>query len=183
MTPFNDDVIFCPRCGSKLGQLLHEGKSRPHCHCCGQTVFLDPKVAAVVVTTVQDQFVMVKRGVEPAMGQWAFPSGYVDRGESVEDAAVREVEEETGLIVEVTDLLGVYSNRGQRVVLVAYAAKVLGGSMRAGHDAREVGLFGRDDLPDLPFPNDNAILRDWLALNGSDVVSRRTEGDPSTGSG
>ncbi len=174
MKPFSDEILFCQRCGGKLGRRDHEGKTRPHCHECGQTVFLDPKVAAVVLTTVEDKIVMVKRGVEPAMGRWAFPSGYVDRGETVEDAARREVEEETGLIVEVTNLLGVYSNTGQRVVLVAYAANVLGGSMQAGHDAREVGLFGADELPDLPFPNDNAILCDWLALDGTKGVSRRT---------
>ena len=62
-------------------------------------VFHDPKLAAAVLVTVDGKLVMVRRGVEPAVGRWAFPSGYVDQGEAVEDAAVREVKEETGLDV------------------------------------------------------------------------------------
>lgn len=107
------------------------------------------------------KLLMVRRGVEPQLGRWAFPSGYVDRGESVESAARREVMEETGMIVEIERLLGVYSSDGRDVVLVAFAARVTGGTMRAGHDAQEVGLFAPEDLTELPFPHDSRILGDW----------------------
>ena len=98
------------------------------------------------------------------MGRWAFPSGYVDRGEALEEAAAREVREETGLEVRVTRLVGVYSRPGDAVILAVYAAERVGGSLLAGADAEEVGLFSADELPPLPFPYDYDILRDWRSM-------------------
>ena len=155
-------VRFCQQCGAELGRREFEGTDRPYCQACGHIVFFDPKLAAVVLTEIDGKLLMVRRGVEPQMGRWAFPSGYVDRGESAETAACREVVEETGMIVEVERLLGVYSSDGRDVVLIAFAARVTGGSMKAGHDAQEVGLFDPEDLTDMPFPHDSDILRDWL---------------------
>ena len=100
----------------------------------------------------------------PAIGRWAFPSGYVDRGEAVEDAAVREVREETGLDVRLNGFVGLYSSTGGPVVLAAYSAQVVGGELRPGGDAREAALFHPDELPPLPFPHDARILRDWRSL-------------------
>ena len=124
-------------------------------------MYLDPKVAAVVVLRMDDKLVFVKRGVEPALGKWAFPSGYVDRAEVVEDAARREVLEETGLVAELDRLIGIYSLQGNPVILAVYAGHVVGGTMNAGHDATDVRLFSVDDLPPMPFHHDEQILRDW----------------------
>lgn len=142
---------------------------RPSCEPCGRTYFLDPKVAAVVVTSERDMVLMVRRGVQPALGQWSFPSGYVDRGEAVEDAAVREVLEETGLSVRLTRLVGVYSREGSPIILVVFDAVVTGGEQRPGHDVQEVGRFHKFGLPGLPFPHDRAILADWCAGRGRDL--------------
>ncbi len=161
MRPPEQRVRFCQQCGSELVQREIEGADRPYCERCGSPVFFDPKLAAVVLTAIDGKLLMVRRGVEPQMGRWAFPSGYVDRGESVETAACREVLEETGMIVEVERMLGVYSRDGRDVVLIAFAARVTGGEMKAGHDAQEVGLFAPEDLTNLPFPHDADILRDW----------------------
>ena len=152
---------FCQRCGERLGQKRIEGRLRPHCPACGYVVFLDPKVAAVALVVDGDGLVMVKRGVEPQYGKWAFPSGYVDRGEIVEAAAVREVKEETGLDVALDELIGVYSLEGNPVVLAVYSAHITGGAVEVGHDALDVRTFALDALPELPFPHDERILRDW----------------------
>ena len=154
-------VRFCQQCGSELVQKQIEGAARPYCERCGSPVFFDPKLAAVVLTDMDGKLLMVRRGVEPQMGRWAFPSGYVDRGESVETAARREVLEETGMIVDIDRLLGVYSADGRDVVLVAFAARVTGGALKAGHDAQDVGLFAHEELTDLPFPHDAQMLEDW----------------------
>ena len=124
-------------------------------------MFLDPKVAVVVIASQDSRILMVKRDIDPMMGRWSFPSGYVDRGEVVEEAAVREVREETNVDVSLDALLGVYSRRGAPVVLVAYAASITGGSPTAGDEAQAVELFASDDLPPLPFPDDEAIIADW----------------------
>lgn len=152
---------FCQRCGERLSEKRIESMMRPYCPACGYVVFLDPKVAAVALVVDGDGLVMVKRGVEPQYGEWAFPSGYVDRGEVVEAAAVREVKEETGLDVALDKLIGVYSLEGNPVVLVVYSAHIIGGAVAAGHDALDVRTFALAELPPLPFPNDERMLRDW----------------------
>ena len=125
---------------------------------------MDPKVAAVVLALVDGKLVLVRRGIEPELGRWAFPSGFVDRGEAVEDAAVREFKEETGLDARPERLVGVYSSTDSPVVLVVYEATIVGGRLEAGHDAADAALFDPDDLPRLPFPHDDRILADWRAL-------------------
>ena len=152
---------YCQRCGKRLEEKHIEGMLRPYCNACGYVVFLDPKVAAVALVVDGDGIVMVKRGVEPEYGKWAFPSGYVDRGEVVEAAAVREVKEETGLDVALDRLIGVYSLKGSPVVLVVYLAHITGGEVAIGHDALAVKTFALEDLPPLPFPHDEQILKDW----------------------
>lgn len=155
------DHTYCHRCGEVLGQEQIAGALRPKCFACGDVVFLDPKVAVVVIASQDSRILMVKRDIDPMMGRWSFPSGYVDRGEVVEEAAVREVREETNVDVSLDTLLGVYSRRGAPVVLVAYAASIVGGSPQAGDEAQAVKLFSSDELPPLPFPDDDAIIADW----------------------
>ena len=161
----NERIRFCQSCGRGLVDRNVDGKTRRHCDHCGQTVFLDPKVAAVVLALVDGKLVLVRRGIEPQIGRWAFPSGFVDRGEAVEDAAIREFKEETGLDARLERLIGVYSDTGSPVVLVVYKAEVVGGAMQAGHDATDAALFDPEGLPPLPFPHDDRILADWRALS------------------
>ena len=160
------EARYCQQCGGALGQKEIEGKTRPHCSGCGLTVFLDPKIAAVTLIAEEGRLVLIRRGVEPEIGRWSFPAGYVDRGESVEDAAIRETLEETGLRVRLNGLVGLYSGAGRAVVLAVYSAEIVGGALEAGHDAQEVALFPQDELPPLPFPHDYQILKDWRAFAG-----------------
>jgi ADP-ribose pyrophosphatase YjhB (NUDIX family) len=160
------ELNYCQRCGRALADVTVDGKPRRGCPGCGLVVFLDPKIAAAVLALVGDKLVMIKRGVEPAIGRWSFPSGFVDRGEAVEHAAVREVREETGLDVTLAGLVGLYSWAGSPTVLAVYAAEVAGGELKAGHDALEAALFHPDELPPLSFPHDEQIIKDWQALRG-----------------
>lgn len=161
------NLNYCQRCGHPLTDKTIEGKQRRYCPSCGFIAYLDPKLAAVILVQMEGSLVLVKRGVEPALGQWAFPSGFVDRGEAVEDAAVREVKEETGIEVRLTGFLGLYSSTGSPVVLAAYSAEAVGGKLQAGHDAAEAALFHPDKLPSLPFPHDKQILKSWRASASS----------------
>ncbi len=144
-----------------MGERSVNGALRPTCDSCGAVVFFDPKLAVVVVVSREDKILMVKRDIEPMMGRWSFPSGYVDRGEVVEEAAAREVREETNVEVQLDRLLGVYSSRGTPVVLVAFAASVQRGIAEAGDETQAVDWFPSEELPQLPFPHDDAIMRDW----------------------
>ncbi len=161
------DIRFCHRCGHELSEKQIENRVRPHCVSCGFVVYLDPKIAAVVLVADGAGLLLVQRGIEPAMGRWSFPSGYVDRGEAIEDAAVREVKEETGLDVELIGLIGLYSRSGSPVALAVFSARVVGGKLEAGSEAQDAAWFSVDELPPLPFPHDDQILKDWKFLKSN----------------
>jgi 8-oxo-dGTP diphosphatase len=157
---------FCRECGVHLQPQIAFGRVRGVCPDCGAVDFEDPKVAVGVVVELDGRIVLGKRNHEPKLGCWSFPSGFVDSGEVLEDAALREVEEETGLSVRLDRLLGVYSRKGERVVFVAYAGAVVGGSLSPGEECMEVASFAPDQLPELAFPNDAAILAAWASGRG-----------------
>jgi ADP-ribose pyrophosphatase YjhB (NUDIX family) len=154
-------ATFCPECGTHLEIREAFGKPRSVCPQCGRVHFEDPKVAVGVVVEKDGGIVLGKRNHDPKMGCWSFPSGFVDAGEVVEDAAMRECLEETGLEVSIDRLLGVYSTPGERVIFVAFAGTAVGGALEAGEECIEVGVFAPDALPELAFPNDAAIMEAW----------------------
>ena len=125
-----------------------------------------PKLTVDVVIPAEEGVVLIRRGSEPFVGQWALPGGFVEVGETVEAAAVREVAEETGLAVELARLVGVYSApdrdpRGHNVS-VAFLARVLGGELAAATDAAEVSVLDHGSV-DLAFDH-RRIIDDALSL-------------------
>jgi ADP-ribose pyrophosphatase YjhB (NUDIX family) len=154
-------ATHCKECGAVLENGLAFGKRRQVCPNCGHVHFDDPKVAVGVVVEMDGGIVLGRRAHEPQIGRWSFPSGYVDAGEVLEDAAIREVEEETGLVVKIERLLGAYSRAGDPVVFIAYAGRATGGKLVAGEECYEVAVFPPGALPDLAFPNDAAVLKAW----------------------
>ena len=159
---------FCPRCGRAFTA------AAPPARCvdaaCGYVWYRDPKVGVgVVVVDAEGRILLVRRNHQPRIGLWAFPSGFVDAGEVVEDAAVREVLEETGVEVRLDGLLGVYSAAGEQVIFVAYAGAIVAGEPRAGDEAIEVGLFAPDALPPLAFDHDDQIVERWRAHRAGGV--------------
>ena len=88
---------FCPRCGGALERrvLKTTEPERPVCTECGFVFYIDPKIAVgTIVRNADDRLVLVRRAIEPGYGKWVFPGGYVDRGEALTAAAVREAREE-----------------------------------------------------------------------------------------
>ena len=88
-------INYCQTCGASLVRKYDRDKERPYCEICGTFTYLDPKVAVVALVACQTSLLLIKRDIEPHFGKWSLPSGYVDRGESVENALIREVFEET----------------------------------------------------------------------------------------
>ncbi len=158
-------VRFCERCSGALVLKTVEGHSRPVCPACGFVVYLDPKVAAGVIVTLDDEIVLLKRGIEPGIGKWVFPGGYVDRGEQVEAAAAREALEEVGLEVEIESLLGVYSYPNVTAVLVVYSGVVVGGRLKGNFETLEVRTYLPEKIPwsELAFRSTVEALRAWVA--------------------
>ena len=162
-----DKDRYCPQCAAPL-QVRHiHGAKRPVCPGCGRILYYDPKLAASVIVDKEGKVLMVRRATEPGLGLWSFPGGYVDRGEVLEEAAARELWEETGLKAVITGLIGVFSERGHPVVLAAYHGKILEGEALPGEEISEVGYFSPDALPPLAFPRDTVVLEKWRRGKGS----------------
>lgn len=159
-----DGVRFCPKCAGRLEGRTIEGRSRPFCGACGSVYWEDPKVAVAVCIPWDGGVLLGRRAIDPGLGLWSFPSGYVDRGEVLEDAARREVLEESGLAVDIAGLVGVYSTPGNPVVLVVYAAEATSGCPEPGPEVGELAAFPPDRLPPMAFEHDDRIIRDWITL-------------------
>ncbi len=113
-----------------------------------------PLLTVDILIVQSEKLVLIRRRNPPYQGQWALPGGFVDVGETVEGAAVREANEETGLIVELQGLVGVFSDpdRDPRGHTVSICFAALGqGTPKASSDAQDVALFSLDDLPPLAF--------------------------------
>lgn len=138
--------------------------------------YRDPKVAVAVIVADDRGILLQKRAMEPRLGLWTFPSGYVDRGEQVERAAEREVLEEIGLEVRLTHLLGVYSEPGNPVVLIVYTGDIPA-DREPTVQAEEISAlryFHPTDLPPLAFEHDYSIVADWEAFvrSGREVIPK-----------
>jgi ADP-ribose pyrophosphatase YjhB (NUDIX family) len=158
---------YCPGCATPLEVRENNGAMRPVCPACGRVVYYDPKVAAVTIISRDGKVLLVRRANQPGYGLWSIPGGYVDRGEVVEAAAAREVQEETGLEVAIDRLLGLYSEAGRPVIVAAFVGVEDGGELKPGPEALDLGFFALDNLPDMAFDGDWRILQDWLeGLNG-----------------
>ena len=125
-----------------------------------------PKLMVDVIIPSERGVVLIRRGTEPFRGRWALPGGFVEVGETVEEAAYREAAEETGLAVEVARLVGVYSDperdpRGHNVS-VAFLARVISGDLVAATDATEVAVLDPSSV-ELAFDH-RKIIEDALSL-------------------
>ena len=138
------DSLLCEldsRCRRMADQLEH--------------LYRNPVFGADGIIIQDGKVLLVKRANEPFAGMYALPGGFMDHGETSEEAAVREVEEETGLRTEVLDLVGAYTRPGRdprgHICTLAYRLVVRGGGLRAGDDAAEAAFFDLDSLPPLAF--------------------------------
>tara|TARA_B100001750_G_C15277566_1_gene480737 strand:- start:187 stop:591 length:405 start_codon:yes stop_codon:yes gene_type:complete len=126
-------------------------------------MYLDPKLAVAGIIPYKDKIVMVKRGVEPNIGKWSFPSGYVNRYETLENALKREVNEECGITIEVGWIVGIYSDKNNPVILAVFHANWKNGELKVNDDeVIDVDIFSLKKLPDLAFLHDKKIIKDWI---------------------
>jgi len=162
------EYSFCPRCGGGLERRVLKANEpkRLVCQACSFIFYQDPKVVAGTVFTLNGGIVLLKRGVEPSIGKWVFPSGYVDRGESVQDAAIRETKEESQLDVKLGALLNVYSYPRSPNVIVVYTANIVGGELTAADESTEAEAFVPANIPwdELAFDSTRDALQDYIKL-------------------
>ena len=140
------------------------------CTSCEYVHYLDPKVAVGTIIHDSDgRIVLVKRAIEPGLGLWVFPGGYVDRGETPQSAAIREAREECGLDVRLDALVNVYAYPGRTPIIIVYAATMTGGSLCADDECSEAGWFAKPDVPwnALAFPSTRDALMEFFRVGRS----------------
>jgi len=141
------------------------GMVRPVCPSCGYVWYRNPVPAAGVLLVADGRVLLVKRRWEPRAGDWCLPAGFMEAGERPEQTAVRELQEETGVIARLTGLFGVYAGFDDprvRAVLILYTGIATGGEARAGDDAVELAWFPLDALPaELAFASHRQALAEF----------------------
>ena len=151
-----------------------EDRLRRICRTCGFIDYVNPKiVAGAVVTDSEGRVLMARRAIAPRPGFWTLPAGYMEEGESVEEAARREAWEETRARIETIDLLGVYSVPRISQVQIFFRARMSEPGIAAGPESEEVAFFAFDDIPydELAFPSVRWALEDFRERLGQRVIA------------
>jgi len=160
------DYKFCPKCGAPLESKIIKPTEPERLVCteCHFIFFIDPKVAAGTIFQIGSKIVLARRAIDPGYGKWVFPGGFVDRGETAEEAARREAKEEVNAEVELKELVGVYSYSGVPIVVIVFAARLIGGDVSAADECLEVRGFTPEEIPwqELAFSSIRDALKDYL---------------------
>jgi ADP-ribose pyrophosphatase YjhB (NUDIX family) len=161
------NLNHCMRCGGRLGLGPVSGDQRDRliCAACGHISYVNPRlVVTTIPVTDAGEIVLLRRGIEPGLGSWAQPGGFLEVDETLSEGAVRETWEETGLLVEPGDLIGLYTRLEAAVVVLAFEARITGGVPRLTPEALEIQTFSPDGIPwsGIAFSTTTWALRDWL---------------------
>lgn len=159
-------AVFCQDCGGRLARRWVEEEQihRPVCEACSHIHYDNPNVVAGTIPVAGGRVWLLRRGIEPRRGTWTYPAGFMELGESVTEAALRETREEICIGVEIETLLNVYSRSTMTNVQIVFLARAQD-EATAGSEALEVALFTPEQIPwhYLSFWSTHAALRDWIA--------------------
>jgi 8-oxo-dGTP diphosphatase len=160
--------LFCNYCHGSLIVSRLEGKERQVCESCGQIYYENPlPVVSVIVANEKRELLLVKRAREPAKDMWCFPIGFAESGESIENAAMRELREEAGIDGKILQILDVFSEHNEiygEVLVVSFEAERMSGVELAGDDAIDCAYFPLANLPKLAFSSQERALQKFISL-------------------
>ena len=161
-----EEPRFCPACGRPVESRTLEDDHRPRLVCpAGHVTWRNPRVVVGAVPVSGGRLFLARRAIEPALGRWTYPGGFLEVGESAQEGARRETEEETELLVEIGRLIGVYSRPHVGIVTIVFEASVVGGRPEPAAETSEVRAFAPDEIPwdELAFTTVESALREWVA--------------------
>jgi ADP-ribose pyrophosphatase YjhB (NUDIX family) len=161
-----EEPRFCPACGRPVEARVLEEDHRPRLVCQeGHVTWRNPRIVVGTLPVEAGRVHLARRAIEPAIGRWSYPGGFLELGEAAQEGARRETEEETELRVEIGRLVGVYSRPHAGVVSIIFEAIVVGGRAAAAAETSEVRAFAPDEIPwdELAFSTVESALRDWVA--------------------
>lgn len=160
--------IFCTFCGKTLDTDLFDEKQRQVCRHCSEIYYENPlPVVSIIVTNKNREVLLVKRGNEPFRDMWCLPIGFAETGESIEDAALRELKEETGITASIVQLIDVSSHANPlygELIVVTFEAEKESGTEKAGDDASDCRYFPIMNLPKLAFDSQEVAIQKYLKI-------------------
>lgn len=162
---------FCSECAHPISQSIPDGDNRLRyvCHHCGTIFYENPKL---VVGTIpffmknnEPHVILCKRGIEPRHGFWTLPSGFMENGETTEEGALRETEEESGAHIKVNRIFTMINVPHVRQVHIYYIADMTDHTFKAGIESLEVRIFTEKDIPwdEIAFPTVEYTLRAFFS--------------------
>ena len=165
------ELTYCPYCAGRFETRDIEGRSRLVCRECGEIYYQNPLPAATaLVVNDRGELLLGKRSVEPALGQWCLPGGFVELNESMEEAALRELHEETGLEADSGIFLGCFYQQSiyyGGVIIFGYRVAEVRGEPTAGDDMQELGYFAFDRLPPVAFESHRKLIELFIQQHSS----------------
>jgi len=165
------DLHYCPGCAAPLILRLLPEEDRPRLVCDrGHILYVNPKLVVGVIPERRGRILLLRRAIEPRIGFWTYPGGFMEIDESVEECAAREALEEIGLRVRITGLVGLYSRprpTGPGIVSIVFRGRAREGRVSPGREALEARWFRPQDIPwaDLAYETTRWALRDWLSTH------------------
>jgi len=160
---------FCPLCGKPLEQGDIDGRERMFCPSCAWVHYVNPLPVALAYTINRDgNLLLVRRGQEPALNEWALPGGFIEAGEEPHEGCLRELREETSLSGTIDSLIGVYHREVEMygsLLVVAYRVTVDDDAIAINHELFEAGFYAHADRPEVRIPLHRRIISD-AALSG-----------------
>lgn len=167
-------INFCSRCGAEMVERVPAGEQRPRMECpgCGFIAYVNPRLVVTTLPVTPDgEVVLIRRGIEPGLGSWAQPGGFLEIDETVTEGAIRETLEETGLLVEPGALIGLYTRLEAGVVTLVFEATIVGGEVTTSVESLEVRSYPPAAIPwqEIAFKTTWFALRDWLARHHPDI--------------
>jgi ADP-ribose pyrophosphatase YjhB (NUDIX family) len=154
---------FCSQCGSPVTSRIPPGDDRARhvCDSCGTIFYSNPKIVAGCIPQWKEQLLLCRRAIEPRSGLWTLPAGFMENGESTDQAAARETLEEANARVEMGKLFAYLNIPALNQVYVIFLARLLDLDFSAGAESLEVRLFHEHEIPweEIAFPSIERALR------------------------
>lgn len=156
---------FCPHCGGAVSKKMEDDMLRDFCACCSSYFYENPLPVVSSILVSDRKVLLVKRGKKPYRGMWCLPCGFAETGESIHDAALRELKEETGIEGQIVGLVDVDSQENYfygDLLFLAFEVEQTGGSLSPGSDTVAARYFPLDRIPRLAFASNSSAIRSYI---------------------
>jgi len=156
------NLNFCPYCGGPFELKNFEGRERLFCSSCQEVYYQNPLPAATALVLNQENMLLLgRRAIEPAKGAWCLPGGFMEMGETMQQAALRELKEETGLEGKMVSFVGCFYQESRSygsVIIFGYRVDAVNGELTAGDDMEAVQYYHLDSMPPVAFDSHRKLI-------------------------